>query len=229
MRALLLWTILFLGVASCSRDDGSPPIAYRTDGTAKLQVCTGAGIEKCDYEPQAIPELVDPRDRRWSGIRSEYKSSTRTMCYLDQPDSLFTKRLLMFACKPIREGEESARGIQAELEKQRVLESLTNLALASASFEVCAFESSVDADTSMEWIGHSLELSEMAESLSTHYSDDAMMLVYEMQRVSAFDSAEFKSQSLDQTNQCDNSSLRGAESFVAQSREVVSFYVQDGQ
>ena len=211
---------LMMGPVACSGDDTRVPVAYRTDGTAKLQVCKGVGIEKCDYEPTEIPGLIDLRDPYWSGLRSERKSSTWTMCYLDQPRGIFTKRLLMFDCEPIYDQVPEAGIAQSQILREQIIPSLSNLAEAAATFEVCAFDSDIDAEDSLKWAGHSITLGEIVARVSEDYDDEGLALAYEMVRVKIYESEGFKSEALEYTKNCDAESLLDADRYVRESQDI---------
>jgi hypothetical protein len=220
MRFLVPVVILTIGVAACTFDESPIPTAFRTDGTAKLQVCKGLGIEKCDYEPVEIPEFIDLRDPRWAPLRSEKKSSTRTMCYLDQPRGALTKRLLMFDCEPVFDqlvdrGPNASRPIPENL-----IKSLENIAEAAATFNVCADYYDDEVEISQRWTSYAEELGTLVNSLSEHYQDERLLLTYETRRAQLYDSEDFKNESLLATGYCDVESFRAGEQYVREAQST---------
>ena len=211
MRLNLLVLLLSFVATACTRDDSTAPTMYLTDGTAKLQVCKGIGLEKCEYEPAEIPARIGARHPFWETLRSERKSSTLTMCYVDQPGDLFTKRKLMFECEPVHyEAPDASPAMSQEIQDQ-VIPSLTNLAEAAATFEVCAFDSDIEDEAALEWARQSLAVTDIATRLTDHYPDDRLYLAFEMLRVKMYESDEFKSETFDYTNNCNAESLSDAE------------------
>ena len=221
MRFFLLILLLAISTSACTDDESPRPTAYSTDGTAKLQVCKGLGIEKCDYEPKDIPEVIDLRDPYWVSLRSERKSSTLTMCYLDQPRGVLTKRLLMFECKPIFDQPMDIDIGQSQPLPENLIQSLANLAEAAATFEVCADDAGPDAQLSLQWTGYSLALGDIVEHMSERYQDDRLLLEYEMRRVQFYASEGFKSESLTSTGYCGVDSFKAGDRYV---REAQSIY-----
>ena len=214
-----------LSMAGCSQGDSPTPTAYLTDGTAEIQVCKGAGIEKCDYEPTEVPELIDVRNPDWMALRSERKSSTWTMCYLDLPGGLFTKRKLMFDCEPVYEPLPDEDGPGSSALRDGLMKSLANMAEAAATFEVCAANSDVDTDSSLKWTGHSIAIASAADRMTTHHDYPELYNAFEMHRAKLATSEAFQSETLDHTNNCDADSLRDAGEYLRESTEIEEFYL----
>ncbi len=74
---------------------------YRTFGSGKIRTCKGIGFEVCSYEEITLPDLIDQAKSPLNGIRHE-KKSDYTMCYMDLEEGIWTKKLLMFRCIPVR-------------------------------------------------------------------------------------------------------------------------------
>jgi len=220
MRFFVSAVLLIIGVAACTYDESPIPSAFRTDGTAKLQVCKGLGIEKCDYEPTEIPEFIDLRDPYWASLRSEKKSSTWTMCYLDQPGGVLTKRLLMFDCEPVYDQPMDPSAGSSPPIPQNLIESLENMAEAAATFEVCADYYDTDDEISLRWTGYALELEALVDRLSEHYQDDRLLLMYEARRAGLYTSEDFVKDSLLATGYCSVESFKAGDQYVREAQSV---------
>lgn len=225
MRSLLLVLSLAIGLVACTDEHSQMPTAYRTDGTAKLEVCKGAGIEKCVDEPKDIPNLIDLRNPRWRGIRSERKSSILTMCYLDQPAGLFTKRKLRFKCEPIYDQLPNVKANESQDLQDSLERNLANMAEAAAMFQICASDKGLDAEASLKWTGYSLALADIADGLSQHFGHDELFLAYEMLQAKLYSSDEFKSETIKQMENCNAQSLRDADQYVHESRDIEAQYL----
>ena len=227
-RAKVSVALLFCGLvlAGCSPGDSPAPSGYRTDGTAKEQICRGFGIEKCDYEPAQVPELIDVRDPNWAGIRSERKSAVRTMCYMDLAWGVFTKRKLMFDCEPIYESLPGSAVAGSPELREALMESFDNMAEASAMFLICA-ANTASTDESAAWSNHATEIGASAERIAKHLQATEFLLAFETQTSKMINSGQFQAETLDYTNNCDAESLREAGVFVRQSAEIEAFYLSN--
>lgn len=202
------------------------PSGYRTDGTAKEQICRGFGIEKCDYEAVQVPEFIDLRDPNWSGIRSEQKSATRTMCYMDLASGVFSKRKLVFDCEPIFEPLPGSDLAGSPELREALMESFANMTEASAMFRVCA-DNSTNADESVAWSNHSMEIAASAERIAQHLQAIDFYVAFEAQTAELIESGQFQSETLDYTSNCDAESLRDAGIYMQQSAEIEAFYLSN--
>jgi hypothetical protein len=226
--AALSIALLFCGLvlAGCTPGDSSAPSGYRTDGTAKEQICRGFGIEKCDYEEVQVPEFIDVRDPNWSGIRSERKSATRTMCYMGLAWGVFTKRKLMFDCEPIYEPLPRADLAGSPELRDALMESFAIMAEASAMFRICA-TNTASTDESAAWSNHATEIGASAERIAMHLQATEFLLAFETQASKMIHSGQFQIETLDYTNNCDAESLREARVYVQQSAEIEAFYLSN--
>jgi len=227
LRPMLLASITVLSVGGCTEGDSPIPTSYRTDGTATLEVCKGAGIEKCNNELAEVPELIDLRDPDWSSLRSERKSSTWTMCYLDLPGGLFTKRKLMFDCEPIYEPLSDGDVSNSVGLRDALMKSLANMAEAAATFDVCADYYVDDAETSLAWTGHSIALASGAERMTAHNNYPEMLLAFEVQRSQLGASEEFQSETREYMSNCDAESLAEAGEYIRQNEQVIARYLSN--
>jgi hypothetical protein len=219
-----IFIIVAILVGACSQEGSAVPTAFRTDGTAKLQVCKGIGIEKCEYEPTEVPEFIDLRDPNWDLLRSERKSSTWTMCYLDLPGEPFTERKLMFDCEPVNEPQPNLDPASSNNRQDALIKSLANMAEAAATFEVCRDYYKDDSETWLAWNGYVIALRAAAEQMIPAKDDAAFYLAFEARRAQLFESAEFQSETLEYMSNCDATSFAEAGDYVQQNEEAAQYY-----
>jgi len=220
LRRFLLVLFLTVCTCSCTFDDTPVSTVFRTDGTAKLQVCKGLIIEKCDYEPKNIPELIDSRDSYWASLRSEKKSSTLTMCYMDQPRGVIKKRKLMFKCEPVIDQLTVIDIADAPALPENLVQSLTNLAEAAAIFDICADDAGPYVEISSRWTALSSALGDVVGRMATHYPDVKLQVEYEMRRLQFYESEQFKSKSLRNMEYCNLESSKAADQFVREAQAI---------
>ena len=225
LRQMLLVLIAATSIAGCAQDDSPVATGYRTNGTAKLQVCKGAGIEKCEYEPTDVPERIDLQDPDWNLLRAEQKSSTRTMCYLDLPGGPFTKRKLMFDCEPIYEPVPTTDRMNPENRRDALVKNLANMAEAAATFEVCRNFYKDDAETWLAWNRYLIALRAAAEQMTPGKDDAALYLAFEAHRGQLVDSEEFRSETLEYMENCDATSFEEAGDYIRKSEDVAKHYL----
>jgi hypothetical protein len=173
-----------------------------------------------------VPELIDVRDPNWSGIRSERKSATWTMCYMDLAWGIFTKRKLMFDCEPLYEPLSGPDIAGSPELREALMESLANMAEASAMFRICAANSSV-ADESVAWSDHSTAIADSAARIAMHLQATEFLVVFDAQTSDMINSGQFQHETLDYTNNCDAVSLREASVYLQQSAEIEAFYLSN--
>lgn len=226
-RQLCSILIVVICATGCTQAEDPIPTAYRTDGTAKLQVCKGAGIEKCDYEQVEVPELIDLRDPDWSLLRSERKSSTWTMCYLDLPGETFTKRKLMFDCEPIYDPLPTTDAMNPDKRQDALIKSLANMAEAVATFEVCRNFYEDDSETWLAWNRYVIAIRAAAEQMTPGKDDAALYLAFEAHRAQLVESEEFRSETLKYMSNCDAKSFAEAGDYVRQNEEAAQYYLSN--
>ena len=220
-------SIVVICANACTRVDGPSPTAYRTDGSAEIQVCKGAGIEKCEYEPTEVPELIDLRDSNWDLLRSERKSSTLTMCYLDLPGATFTKRKLMFDCEPIYDPLPDTDSMNSSKRQAALIKSMANMAEAAATFEVCRDYYGDDTDKWLAWNGHVIALRAIAEQMTPAKDDAALYLAFEARRAQLVESEGFRSETLEYMSNCDANSFDEAGEYIRQNEDIARYYLPD--
>jgi hypothetical protein len=225
MRLLGIVISLLLGAAACDAGPHVKAQAYATDGTGQIRTCWGAGIQYCSFESANVPQFIDAHDPEWENVRAERKSKGFTMCYLDLPEGIISEQLLMFECELLNQRIPTSASIDSERLKSKLVQNLRDLADAAAAFEICASDQETPDEQSLEWTKHLLDLTQVAQDLSTHFDDDVLYLAFELARFQVGKDEHFKSETLDQTNGCAAEGLANAAQYVRKAQEVADFYL----
>jgi predicted naringenin-chalcone synthase len=132
--------------------------------------------------------------------------------------------ILLFGCPVVVESSESPK-IDAHQLREHLLKNLSAFADSAAAFVVCATDPHLPTDESLAWSGRQVALSEIVETISSHFGDKGLQSAFLMSTFTSAGDSNYKADVRAQTDGCSHAALQRATDFVAEARNIQKRYL----
>ena len=132
--------------------------------------------------------------------------------------------ILLFGCPVVVESSESPI-IDAQQLREHLLKNIGAFADSAAAFVVCATDPHLPTDESLAWSSRQVALSEIVETISSHFGDKGLQSAFQMSTFTSAGDSKYKAAVRAQTDGCSHAAMQRAADFVSDARNIQKRYL----
>ena len=138
---------------------------------------------------------------------------------------IFSSLVILVFCCPVMVESSQPPKIDAHQLREHLLKNLDAFADSAAAFVVCATDPHLSNNESLAWSSRQVALSEIVETISSHFGDKDLQSAFLMSTFTSADDSKFKADVRAQTDGCSHAALQRASDFVADARNTQKRYL----